>query len=114
MRVPDLHGKEPRQRVEIALAGDVLDIAAVAAGHDPDLGLGLRGQACEMEPEVVTRRLLQRLDRQLRRGGRHVRETINTERAVQRLLCGLLYSIGEPEPIRARDHPYAQSIIDQM
>jgi hypothetical protein len=58
--VADLHGEEARERVEVAAAADVLEVAAVAA-HDDRRPLGAElAHAREVEPEVVARGLLER------------------------------------------------------
>ena len=51
-RVAEVDREEPRERVEIALAVDVLEVAAVAAHDDRRL---LRGHVREVEPEVLAR-----------------------------------------------------------
>jgi hypothetical protein len=59
VRVADVDREQPRERIEVALAGRVLEVAAVPADDDRDLGLLVAGHAREVEPEVVARGLLE-------------------------------------------------------
>ena len=59
VRVADLDGEEPGQRVEVALAVRVLEVAAVSAHDDRRL---LAAHAREVQPEVVSRGLLKLFD----------------------------------------------------
>ena len=54
-RVADLHGEEPGERVEVALAVRVLEVAAVAADDDRDLAVPVAAHAREVQPEMVVR-----------------------------------------------------------
>ena len=57
--VADLDGEEPCQRVEIALAVRVLQVAAVATDDDRDVALHVARHAREVHPQMVARSLLQ-------------------------------------------------------
>ena len=59
VRVADLHREEAGERVEVALAVNVLQIAALAANDDRRLVVGHAG---EVQPQVIARRLLELLD----------------------------------------------------
>ena len=61
VRVADLHREQARQRVEIALAVRVLEVAALTADDDRHLGVAVAAHAREVQPEVVPRGLLQLL-----------------------------------------------------
>ncbi len=61
VRVADLHGEEPGQRVEVALAVRILEVAAVAADDDRDLGAGVSPHAREVQPEMLVRGALELL-----------------------------------------------------
>src|SRR5205085_6783828 len=56
VRVADLHGKEAREGVEVALAVDVLEVAALAAHDDRRL---VTVHTREVKPEMLARGLLQ-------------------------------------------------------
>src|SRR5689334_7185339 len=56
VRVADLHGEETCERVEIALAVCVLEIAALAADDDRRL---VTVHAREVEPQMIARSSLQ-------------------------------------------------------
>src|SRR5439155_21193809 len=60
VRVADLHREEPGERVEVALAVRVLEVAAVSADDDGHLAFEVAAHAREVEPQVVPRGLLQR------------------------------------------------------
>ena len=66
--VADLHREEPGQRVEIALAVRVLEVAAVAADDDRRLAAAHPG---EVQPEVVAGRTLELLERAAGLGQAH-------------------------------------------
>ena len=51
--VADLHGEQPRQPVEVALAVLVVDVAAFAAGDDRHLAVGEPTEAGEVHPQVT-------------------------------------------------------------
>ena len=80
VRVADVHCEEARERVEVALAGRVLEIAALAADDHRHVRLAVAAHAREVEPEVVLRRALELLGREALERDRHV--------AILRALCG--------------------------
>ena len=57
-RVPEIDREEAGQRVQVALAVRVLEIAAVAADDDRHFGVAVAAHAGEVQPQVVSRRLL--------------------------------------------------------
>src|SRR5262249_10624315 len=57
--VADVDRKQTRQRVEVARAVDVLEVAAVAADDDRHLRVAVPAHAGEVHPEVLLRKLLQ-------------------------------------------------------
>src|SRR6185312_13229401 len=71
IRVADLHREQPGERVEVALAVRILEIAAFAADDDRHLAVSVAAHPREVEPEVVAYRLLQLGRREGRRDGGH-------------------------------------------
>ena len=69
--VPDVDGEEAGERVEVALAVDVLEVAAVTANDDRHLAVRVAGHAGEVQPQVVSRSLLQFVCGQGGRGEAH-------------------------------------------
>src|SRR5207237_1338886 len=59
VRVADVHGEEPRERVEEALAVHVLEVAPLAADDHGDLRVLIAPHAGEVEPQVVAGGLLE-------------------------------------------------------
>src|SRR5919106_6448599 len=57
--VADVDGEEARERVQVALALRVLEVAAVSPHDDGDLAVGVARHAGEVEPEVVAGGLLE-------------------------------------------------------
>ena len=57
--VAKLYGEEARERVQVPLAVDVLEVAALAAHDDRHVDLAVAAHAREVEPEVVARLLLE-------------------------------------------------------
>ncbi len=70
VRVADLHREEPGERVEVALALAVLEVAPLAAHDDRRL---VAGHAREVEPEMVACGLLQLFGAHARRRCAHAR-----------------------------------------
>ena len=56
--VADLDGEEACERVEVALAVRVFEVAAVASDDHRDFPVAVAAHAREMQPEVVARSLL--------------------------------------------------------
>src|SRR5205085_3155396 len=56
VRVADVHGEQPGERVEVALAGRVLEVATLAAHDHRHAAVGVRAHAREVEPQVLRRR----------------------------------------------------------
>ena len=72
VRVADLDREQARERVEVALPVDVLEVAALSAHDDRHVvAFGVRAHAREVEPEVVPRGLLQLRGREPARHRRH-------------------------------------------
>jgi hypothetical protein len=69
--VADVDGEETRERVEVALAVDVLEVAAVAAHDDRDVLAREAGHTREVQPEVIPGGLLQLGGGKRRDGGTH-------------------------------------------
>ena len=67
-RVADVHREEPGERVEVALPVRVLEVAAVAADDDRDVGDLVATHAGEVHPEVLLGRFLE-VERGYRGGG---------------------------------------------
>src|SRR5205823_10839416 len=72
VRVADLHGEQPGERVEVALAVRVLEVAALPPDDDRHVRVGVAAHTREVQPEVVTGCLLQLGGREARGGGGHV------------------------------------------
>ena len=72
--VADVDGEETGERVEVALAVGVLEVAPVAAHDHGDVAVAVPAHAGEVHPEVVLGELLVRgcVDN----GGRHARRTL--------------------------------------
>ena len=70
-RVADLHREQPGERIEVPAPERVLEVAALAADDDRDVHLLVHRHAREVEPEMVTRQLLQLFVRQTRDGCAH-------------------------------------------
>ncbi len=71
VRVADLHGEEPAEHVEVALAVRVEEVGALAALDDRDLAVAVAAHRGEVQPEVILGLALQfrvraRLDRHVR------------------------------------------------
>ena len=71
VRVADLHGEQPAEHVEVALAVRVEEVRALAALDDRDLLVAVAAHRGEVQPEVILRLALQlrvhaRVDRHLR------------------------------------------------
>ena len=60
--VAELHREEAGERVEVALAVGVPQVAALTAGDDRDLVALVRAEPGEVHPEVVARLLVQIVD----------------------------------------------------
>ena len=56
--VPDVDGEQAGERIEVALAVDVLEVAAVTADDDRHLAVHVAGHAGEVQPQVVAGGLL--------------------------------------------------------
>ena len=59
VRVAELNREQARERVQVALAVRVLEVAALAADDDRHLGVPVAAHAGEVEPQVVARLLLE-------------------------------------------------------
>src|SRR5262245_56324564 len=59
VRVADVDREQPRQRIEVALAVHVLEVAALAADDDRNVGRAVAAEAGEVHPEVLAGELLQ-------------------------------------------------------
>jgi hypothetical protein len=57
--VATVHAEQRRQRVEIALAVLVIDVAALAAHDDRDLAFGVAAHAREVHPQMASGQPLQ-------------------------------------------------------
>src|SRR5262249_2859203 len=69
--VADVHREEPGERVQVAVAGRVLEAAAVAAHDDRPLLLRVAPHPREMHPQVLSGAVLQLLVGQACRRGGH-------------------------------------------
>src|SRR5438046_7339948 len=72
VRVADVDREEARERVQVALAVRILEVAAVPADDHWHVGRGVAAHAREVQPEVVSRGLLELGGGEARGRGRHV------------------------------------------
>src|ERR671935_248574 len=58
VRVADLHREQPSEGVEIPLAVQIFEVAALPAHDDRDVAVAVVAHTCEVQPEVLASRAL--------------------------------------------------------
>ena len=94
--VADVDAEQAGERVEVALAVHVLEVAAVAADDHRHVAVGVAAHAGEVQPEMVARRPLQLLRCHPSLGRAHANLSIASASAFSRRRCQRMLTIISP------------------